>query len=77
MGQFAQVVEATGSGIALQRVHGTAHAANDFFIRWAGLELQARLVEQLQKLVGALKKERAELRAAIFRRTAHVLASRR
>ena len=71
------IVDDGGFMLHLERMDGAADAANEFLVRGTLFELQTGIVDGLKKLAGALKKERAKLRAAIFRRTAHVLASRR
>ena len=73
--QFTQLVETARRGIALQRMHGAAHPAKDLFVGRIRFQFQPRLVQRLQQFVRALKKEPAKLRAAIFRRTTHELAS--
>lgn len=73
--EFAEFVKAAGGGIALERVHGAADAANDGFVGGTRFELEAGFVERLQQFAGALEKESAKLGAAIFGRTAQGAAS--
>jgi hypothetical protein len=77
MRQLAQLVESTGRGIAFQSVYGATDAAYHILIRGAGLEFEPGLVERLKQFSGGLKKESAQLAAAILGRTVHELTSLR
>src|SRR5207248_9262051 len=77
VGYFAKPGETASRGIAFERVHNATHAADDFFIRRSSFQLQPRLVQGLEELVRALKKECAKLRATILGRKAHPFTSRR
>src|SRR5258708_37202864 len=70
-------MKAARGGIALERMHRSAHATDDFFIRGIRFEIEPRLVERLQQLISALEKKRTQLRIAIFAKAAHVFAPRR
>jgi hypothetical protein len=63
---FAQLVEAACGRIALQRVHSAANAPDELLIGGTFFELQSSIVDDLENLRGALKKECAELCAAIL-----------
>src|SRR5256885_477541 len=73
--QLTQLVESASCGIAFQSVDGTTNPANDFLIRGTSFELQARFVEGLEDLIGALKEESAQLAATIVAGTTHVVTS--
>src|SRR5258708_34985437 len=70
-------MKAARRGIALERMHRSAHAADDFFVRGICFEIEPRLIERLQQLISALEKKRAQFRIAIFGKAAHVFASSR
>ena len=70
-------MKTTGSGITLERMHGTADATNDLFIRWTHLKLEPCFVERLQQFIRALEKDSAKLGVAIFGRLAQEFASTR
>src|ERR1700730_3966932 len=70
-------MKAARGGIALERMHRAAHAADHFFVRRVRFEIEPRFIERLQQLTGALEKKRAQLRIAIFGKAAHVFASSR
>ena len=46
--EFAELVVAASSGIALERVHGAANATNHFVIGRPSLEFEARVIQRLQ-----------------------------
>jgi hypothetical protein len=77
VGEFAEFVKAAGCGISFQRVDHTANAANHFLVGRMRLEFEAGFVESLQQFSGALKEQSAQLAAAIFGLSAHVVASMR
>jgi hypothetical protein len=56
---LAELRKTTGGGISLERMNGAADAANEFVIRGTLLELETGIINGLQKLAGALKKETA------------------
>jgi hypothetical protein len=63
---FAQLVEPACGRIALQRVDSAADTPDEFLIGRTFFELQPSIVDDLENLRGALKKECAELCAAIL-----------
>src|SRR5712664_1780645 len=75
--QLTELVKSTGSGIALQGMHGAPDTTEHILVSGARLEFEARLVERLKQFVRAFKEESAQLAAAILGRTAHVLTSLR
>src|ERR1700676_3937987 len=75
MREFAQFVETASGRIALEGVDGAAHPPDDFVIGGARFGLQPCLIQRLQQVLGALEKERAQLRPAIVGRVTHEFAS--
>jgi hypothetical protein len=59
--EFAEFVKAAGSGISFQRVDHAANATNHLRVGGTRLEFEARFVESLQQLRGALKEQSAQL----------------
>ena len=77
MRYFAQLGETARRRISLKGMHHPSHTSNDFFIRRTSLKFEPRLIQRLEEFVGALKKKRAKLRAAILGRKAQLFTSRR
>jgi hypothetical protein len=77
VGNFAELLEAAGRGIAFQRMDGAAHTAEQFLVSGVLFEAQTSFVDGLQEFLGALKEERAKLRTPFIGQKAQPFTSRR
>src|SRR5579864_2584848 len=65
MSDLAEFAETDRRRIALERMHGAANAAHDLRILWGLLQAECFLVQSLQDLLRALKKELAQFHHAV------------
>jgi len=66
VGEFAELTVSAGGGIALKRVHRAPDAGQRLRVRRVGFEEDAGLIQLLQDVLRALKKELAKFRGAFI-----------
>jgi hypothetical protein len=77
MRDFAEFLKTAGRGVPFKGVNSASNAAQQLLIGGAFLELQAYIINDLEKFRGALKEESTELRAAILGQETQPFTSRR
>ena len=77
VGDFAELLETAGRGVAFKGMNGAAHTAEEFLVGGMLFEAQTGFVDGLEKLRRALKEERAQLRTPILGQKAQTFTSRR
>jgi len=77
VGNFAEFLTTARSGVALEGMHGSTDAANEFLVGGTCFELQASIVDGLQQFRGALEEERAKFRSPILGQKGQAVTSSR
>jgi hypothetical protein len=75
VGEFAELPVSASGGIALERVHRAPDASQRLRVRRVGFEEDAGLIQLLQDVLRALKKEFAKFRGAFIGEKVHSPAS--
>jgi len=73
--EFAELPEAAGGRVALERVHGPPDASQRFRVRRVGFQEDTGLVQFLQLILRALKEEFAKFRRSFLGKKVHSPAS--